>query len=67
MYYDDGSDIVIDRYSQTENRFSGIFGDARTFDDVASFRLRKTSDNRYWAPTRSANPAPTDSIKGPRK
>ena len=67
LYYDDGTDIVIDRYSQTENRFSGIFCDARTFDDVASFQLRKTSDNRYWAPTRSANPAPTDSIKGPRK
>ena len=67
LYYDDETDIVIDRYSQTGNRFSGIFCDARTYEDVASFRLIKTSDNRYWAPTRSANPAPADSIKGPRK
>ena len=67
IYYDDETDIVIDRYSQTGNRFSGIFCDARTYEDVASFRLIKTSDNRYWAPTRSANPAPADSIKGPRE
>ena len=67
IYYDDGSDIVIDRYSQTSNRFSGIFCDARTYEDVASFQLIKTDDNRHWAHTRSANPAPADSIKGPRK
>ena len=67
IYYDDGSDIVIDRYSQSRNRFSGIFCDARTYEDIASFQLIKTSDNRYWAPTRSVKPAPTDSIKGPRK
>ena len=67
MYYDDGTDIVIDRYSQSRDRFSGIFCDARTYDEIASFQLIKTSDNRYWAPTRSANPAATDSIKGPRK
>ena len=67
ILYDDGTDIVIDRYSQSRDRFSGIFCDARTYEDVASFQLIKTSDNPYWAPTRSANPAPTDSIKGPRK
>ena len=66
IYYDDGTDIVIDHYSQTSNRFSGIFCDARTFEDVASFQLIKTDDNRYWAKTRSANPTPADSIKGPR-
>lgn len=56
MYYDDGSDIVIDRYSQTSNRFSGIFCDARNYDEVATFRLVKTYDSHddWWrAGTRS--------------
>lgn len=66
MYYDDGSDIVIDRYSQTSDRFSGIFCDARTYEEVASFRLIKTYDSHdeWWAPERAnTRSAAGDSIQ----
>ena len=66
-YYDDNTVIVIDDYTQTKDRFSGYFCNSNTTERIAQFQLIKTSDNRYWAPTRSANPATADSIKGPRK
>ncbi|MBQ0074856.1 MAG: hypothetical protein KBT34_11765 [Prevotella sp.] len=45
--YADGSHIVIYRYSLGNSRFSGVFCDYRTGEELASFNFYRVNNHRY--------------------